>query len=380
MTRAEILHDHHEALPKDVSRLIDAELQSPVVLETDTSLRFKVTDSCGMACTFCHNEGTPVENATQKGSHGRVSIYENTNGVNFTPGAAELNARFEEAIRAMRDHLSLNDLHWTGGEPTHNKAIPQLTARAIQEGYVVKMTSNGETGDLYMQDLAAAGLQSINFSIFGTTAEEIAEIQSDRFKNTKYGAQKLAKLGQAIDGSIRHGIIPKANIVVPDESSIQRVHRVIHRFGDKVKIRLLPSLDAGDQSPIAIYSLLASLHATPSKRYIAAGSSNTLTMFDLPDGQQIGYKQISRVTLPESCNTCDLNNPDDCNEGYYGVRMYIDSDGEYKVGICIQRMDLTVSLNEFCTSTLPDEIKAFRTDEMTRLQKKYQPFLVRQTR
>ena len=32
----------------------------PVHVDKDTTLRVKIIDACGLTCTFCHNEGTPV--------------------------------------------------------------------------------------------------------------------------------------------------------------------------------------------------------------------------------------------------------------------------------------------------------------------------------
>ncbi len=60
--------------------------------------------------------------------------------------------------------------------------------------------------------------------------------------------------------------------------------------------------------------------------------------------------------------TCSLNNDQDCKEGYYGVRAYIDANSVYKVGVCIQRMDLTLDIDEFATSPVIDEINNLRTD------------------
>lgn len=64
----------------------------PVRLSVDRTLRLKVIDACGMTCTFCHNEGTPVAadnlgrplaEVTSAGRSGRVSIYLGTNGAKF---------------------------------------------------------------------------------------------------------------------------------------------------------------------------------------------------------------------------------------------------------------------------------------------------------
>ncbi len=57
----------------------------PVEVRPDRTLRVKIIDACGLACSFCHNEGTPVviDNAHRPadrftgapGRSGRVSIY-----------------------------------------------------------------------------------------------------------------------------------------------------------------------------------------------------------------------------------------------------------------------------------------------------------------
>ena len=54
--------------------------------------------------------------------------------------------------------------------PRANKVV-----KAIEEaGYKVKVTSNGENGARHMKLLADAGVSKINFSIFGTTPEELS--------------------------------------------------------------------------------------------------------------------------------------------------------------------------------------------------------------
>ena len=47
-------------LPYEVEKLIQLERNIPVSIGLDETARLKITDSCGMACVFCHNEGTPV--------------------------------------------------------------------------------------------------------------------------------------------------------------------------------------------------------------------------------------------------------------------------------------------------------------------------------
>ena len=86
----------------------------PVEVRPDRTLRVKIIDACGLACTFCHNEGTPVssDNAGRQagqftgtpGSSGRVSIYLATNGASFLPARKhELPSPQKAASQVMSD-------------------------------------------------------------------------------------------------------------------------------------------------------------------------------------------------------------------------------------------------------------------------------------
>ncbi|MCP2259239.1 hypothetical protein LX15_002940 [Streptoalloteichus tenebrarius] len=79
------------------------------------------------------------------------------------------------------------------------------------------------------------------------------------------------------------------------------------------------------------------------------------------------FKQIRPVRLPVTCAGCRFNNSTDCQEGFYGVRLYYDRTGRYQVGVCIQRMDLCMPLDEIVTSPKPAEILALREAEYQRL-------------
>jgi len=146
----------------------------PIHVEKDTTLRAKIHDSCGLTCTFCHNEGTPVladnhhRSATSfvaSGPSGRVSIYAATNRATFLPAAMPDNAEFGIALASLRDALDLSEVHLTGGEPTLHPAVAGLTKIAAAAGFRVGMTSNGERGDQVLADCAAVGLDRVNFSI-----------------------------------------------------------------------------------------------------------------------------------------------------------------------------------------------------------------------
>lgn len=348
----------------------------PVHVDMDTTLRAKIHDPCGLTCTFCHNEGTPVAadnlrrwpgDLTAAGPSGRVSIYAATNGAAFMPAAIPADPSFGHTLTALRYALDLTEIHLTGGEPTLHPAVARLTKMAVEAGFRVGMTSNGERGDEVLPECAAAGLDRVNFSIFGTTAAELAQVQHLRFRDPERAERKIAALKRSIAVCELYGIKASANIVVPDHSHAPRVHRLLDEYSPHLSVRLLNSLDHGPVSIEAIERILTERGAIAEAHYITAGVSGARTAYRLPEGRRVFFKQIRPVRLPDTCAGCRFNNDTDCQEGFYGVRLYYDRMGRYQVGVCIQRMDLCLPAEEFLISPLRAEILALREAEYERL-------------
>lgn len=348
----------------------------PTHIGTDHTLRVKIIDACGMTCTFCHNEGTPVtaDNLGRKRGAfvpfertGRVSIYTPSNGAAFLAAPVHPDSDFLGALMALRDVLDVRELHLTGGEPTLHPGLPDLVALATGMGLRVRMTSNGERGAQQMHACADAGLKKINFSVFGTTPSELAAVQHERYRDPVRAARKLEALKASIEIAVALGIQVNANIVVPDHTHIERVHRLLDEYAPQVSVRLLNSLAHGQESVEAIRQALTERRAVPEARYVTAGASGSRTAYRMPGGRRVYFKQIRRVRLPETCTECRFNNGADCEEGFYGVRLYRDRTGGYQVGVCIQRMDLARPLGEFLVSGLPCEISRLRTADYARL-------------
>ena len=104
---------------------------------------------------------------------------------------------------------------------------------------------------------------------------------------------------------------------------------------------------------------------------LVAGSSSARTDYRLPDGRRLAFKQIRPTRLPRTCEGCRWNNPIDCEEGFYGVRVYRDQAGTWQVGVCLQRMDLCRPLEAFTASDLSDEILALRSSEYREMIRRY---------
>lgn len=353
----------------------------PVEIRPDRTVRVKIIDACGMACTFCHNEGTPVtadnhgrtagEFTGTPGRTGRVSIYLRTNGAAFLPARIEPDADYALALAAMRGSIDTAEVHFTGGEPTLHPKLPELVAIARRLGLTVGITSNGENGAAVLPDCAAAGLDRINLSVFGTTPQELAAVQAPRYTSTALAERKLTALHATVDTALSHGVKVSANIVVPDHTHIPRVLRLIETYGGDVTVRILTSLADGDASLTAVRDLLNHLGAQPVRHIVTAGASGSRTRYRLPDGHHLYTKTIRPTRLPDTCATCRFNNDHDCQEGYYGIRLYRAKDGPFMVGVCIQRMDLCVPIGQFVMSQLCREIQTFRDDEHTRLAALY---------
>lgn len=365
---------------EEASELILAERNAAVEVVKDLSLRAKIIDACGMTCTFCHNEGTPVaiDNPEGRisvrgvtGRSGRISVFSNTNGVDFLPGRMEPeDPNFANALISMRDELGLRELHLTGGEPTLHPRLVGTISLATSLGYSVAMTSNGEKGAEKIEECANAGLHKINFSIFGTTPEELASVQSAKYQDEHLAAKKIAALEESIGVAADSGIKVAANIVMSNESHTTRVRKLIEEFDPRLDIRILPDLSEAHASAAAIYQFLSSLGALPILTTLEAGSSNARVKYALPNGRPITFKQI-RPTRLEDCKDCQFNNPQDCKEGYYGLRLYVDKGGNYQVGVCLQRMDLTSSVEDFVSGPLAAQVLQLREQEYQSLLEGY---------
>jgi molybdenum cofactor biosynthesis enzyme MoaA len=348
----------------------------PVRVTTDRTLRVKVIDSCGMTCTFCHNEGTPVsiDNPDSEtgaflstGRSGRVSIYATTNGARFLSAPVFPEETFRNALEQLRDALDLDEVHLTGGEPTLHPRLPEIVATAKAVGYDVSITSNGENGTRILPGCASASLDHINFSVFGTTPEELAQVQHARYRTTALAERKITALDESIQQAIESGIDARANLVLPNRSHVPRVHRLLAKYGCSLSIRILSSLADGNESLDAIDLLLDQLDAELEEVRLIAGTSGFRMAYRLPNGRKLTVKHIRTLRLPDTCTNCRYNNSIDCEEGYYGVRLYRDTQGTFHVGVCIQRMDLCQPVEEFVAGDARHEVARLRHDDLRNL-------------
>ncbi|MEC3977918.1 radical SAM protein [Amycolatopsis sp. H20-H5] len=342
----------------------------PIRVTPDRTLRVKILDACGMTCTFCHNEGTPVA-ADQRvglpmaatGASGRMSIYAERNGVDFVPATMLPGPEYAAAINKLRVTLGYTELHLTGGEPTLHPKLAEIVRLSTEAGYSVRMTSNGENGARTIPAAAKAGLTKVNFSVFGTTADELVQVQHQRFADPARAGKKITALKDSIRACLDSGVKADANIVVVDHTHVERVHRLLDEYSCDLSVRLLNSLDDGRESLNAIDTVLHERGAVAEAHHVTRGVSGYRTSYMLPEGRRIYVKRIRPTRLPDTCSECRYNNGTDCQEGFYGTRLYKTKDGQWLAGVCIQRMDLCQDVDTFVGSALAREILDLRDSD-----------------
>ena len=176
-------------------------------------------------------------------------------------------------------------------------------------------------------------------------------------------ARKIEALEESIRISMELGVGVRANVVIPDRSHVQRVHRLLEKYSPQLSVRVLSSLADGEESLDAIDLLLGQLGAQPEEVRLIAGTSGFRISYQLPSGRLLMVKHIRSLRLPATCTGCRFNNATDCQEGYYSVRLYRDPKGTFQVGVCIQRMDLCLPVEEFVDSDLCGEIRKMREQD-----------------
>ncbi|MCE7079857.1 radical SAM protein [Streptomyces sp. ST2-7A] len=354
----------------------------PVTVTTDRTLRIKVIDSCGMTCNFCHNEGTAVSVDNRRrspgpysgsGASGRVSIYAATNGARFLSAPILPTGEFQNCLDRLRESMGFNEVHLTGGEPTLHPRLPALITVTRQAGYRVSITSNGENGERVLTDCAKAGLGHINFSIFGTTPQELALVQHARFRTSGLASGKINALDRSIRLATDLGLESRANIVLPNRKHVDRVRRLLDKYTPALSVRVLSSLADGQESLDAIDQLINDLGAELESVGLIAGTSGFRMNYRLPGGRPLTVKHIRPTRLPVTCSGCRFNNSTDCEESYYGIRLYRDTSGTFQVGICIQRMDLCLPVEEFLGSDIREEVIRLRTTDHDHLTRSISP-------
>lgn len=340
-------------------------IKMKTVITVDRSIRAKITDICGLSCSFCHNEGTLVRQTNSS----RVSVFSEQNHCMFNPGEMVSDSNFLNFFHEARQKLDINEVHLTGGEPSLNIDVANIVSSLKLQGFIVKMTSNGETGGSRIKDVINAGINAINFSVLGLTEDDFKRTQNNCKSNLFY-QNKIKQLHDSVDVAIAGGIKVGVNLVISDFSSIDKAIDLIKYYKNSLRIKLLSDLSNVKESELAINELLLRVGAVPKEHRITAGISDERFVYETRSGIIITNKKLRRITLKKTCLDCPFSETE-CIEGFYGPRVYIDTENNYFIGFCIMRMDHLMPYKEFFSSQICDDILSLRNEDYKNLSSIY---------
>jgi cyclic pyranopterin phosphate synthase len=249
-------------------------------------LRISVTDRCNFRCVYC----MPAE------------------GLAWVPRDEVLT--FEEIERVARlfvEHLGVEGLRLTGGEPTVRSHLPELVRRLAAlrrpDGTPpdLSLTTNGATLRLLAPELRAAGLQRLNISC--------DSLRRDRFE-AMTRRDRLEPVLDGIAAAVETGFDPvKLNVVVirgvnddelVDFAAFGRAHGVQPRF-----IEFMP-LDADGtwsmDKVVPASEIVSTIDAAFPLEPVEHGPEPAARWRYRDGGGEIGV--IPSVTSP-FCSTCD---------------------------------------------------------------------------
>lgn len=325
----------------------------------DRSVRLKVINDCQWTCNFCHNEGTELP----EGANGqyRVSVFLDPNIRNLPPvGSIKVNPLTLEQLDSLRD-LGIDEVHLTGGEPTLHPDLPELVSHLATSGFKVKMTSNGQTVTKRLQEIIAAGVSGITFSILSLNPEEFLTTQNPPklpgLDPLKWAQRMIDRGTENIKMAKALGIDVKINTAVLGEEDYPRVDSV-RRFAEEndITLILLPSLGEKDLTQPAVFNY-ARMHGEFQGNKDNINNANGAEIFLTASGSQMRAKYLRELYPDVVCRGCEHNGKSSCLEKFYGIRMEF-RDGDPYVRLCLQQSNpkTIMPLSEFTAKKLPAQL------------------------
>lgn len=260
-----------------------------------TSMRVKLHVPCQWACSWCHMEG----------NHDSDSI----------KNPQELVAM----LAPLKDQYGIDEVHLTGGEPSiHPQVVEHITA-LTHAGYIVKMTTNGQTKLSRYVECIDAGLQEMNLSIHTLDPRALGALMNPP-RNRSWGEQAIARQMTLCD-ALRERLRIKVNTcVAADESEAIKIATFVRSYG--LEWRIMKVLDeTSNASEIAMARLCTTLGAVPQLAILVKGTSSCSITMATADGFSFSVKLIRPLRLQAMCNGCPIDAEGKCFEFAYGPRV-----------------------------------------------------------
>lgn len=305
------------------------EVDKPIRIR-DTSIRFKVNNDCQWACEFCNNEGTEVPENQKK----RVSVFLDKSTLELpTVENMPYTTTLMERLNFLKE-IGINEAHLTGGEPTLHPDLPMIVESLASNGFMVKMTTNGQARPEMIHQLAKAGIQGMTFSVVSFDPEEFLKTQ--HIKSIPWANAMIRREQQNILLAKELGIDVKINTVVLNKSDHPRVDSIkefAQTYG--IKLILLNSLGDGEEAQNAVFD-----YADINGRSLGAteftNNGKGSRHYILENGTYMDAKYVRPYHPEVVCGSCEHKGKDSCVEKFYGLRMEF-RDGQPYIRLCIQQ-------------------------------------------
>lgn len=293
------------------------------------SIRIKVTEKCPWDCKFCHKEG------------------------GWDIDDIKWDESTKQCIETLKNVLQLTEIHYTGGEPTSNRQLEELTAGLISLGLDVKTTSNAQFSETRLKSLMNSGLKSFNFSVHGLQPEQLSSTQND--KSLEWAEKNIERQKRIISKTIELGGKAKMNTVICSRDDIQRgLELYNYAKTNGIMVRFLNDLNGSQNAIMAITELAEKvIGAVKFKEKIIIGSSSKSSYYRDSDGYEFVVKEIRDNKLKSLCDNCQ----EKCIEQFYGIRLE-KKKNKFYIRLCIDRHDgkSYMPIEEFLESEQLQEI------------------------
>ena len=180
-------------------------------------MRISITDRCNLRCKYCMPKGIELF------SHDDILSY-------------------DDIVMVCREAVSLGIVKFkiTGGEPLVRKGCASLIQRiyAIEGVEDVTLTTNGVLLKEQLEELQAAGLNSVNISVDSLDRNKYKEIT---------GFDDLDKVLESIEAAVNAGMKVKINSVLQDrdyEVDVKKLMEIPKKY--KVDLRFIEVMPVGN--------------------------------------------------------------------------------------------------------------------------------------
>ncbi|MCF6276244.1 MAG: radical SAM protein [Candidatus Magasanikbacteria bacterium] len=290
--------------------LSELEKQGRIVYKVLKTIRVKLHTPCQFSCHFCHMEGnqysTPIDDIEKL-----ITI-----------------------LDKFRREMNISEVHFTGGEPSIHPNVIKYIKRCKQEGFDVKMTTNGVTYlDRYLECIES-GLSSLNVSLHTLNPTSLSNTMEPP-RSIRWGQKTIITTQFLFLKEISSLISVKVNTCV-GSNELDALEIAEFCETNNLEWRAMNQLGIPKESYASLSRMSTTLKAVPVEAIVTNGSSSFSITMRVESGFIFKIKLIRPFMLASICNNCSLEQNGECHEYVYGPRLEKEGD-RLKVRSCLHR-------------------------------------------